>query len=267
VEYLREKPGAPFRFIRAGDYAFPSSEGLAWGFWSLEGVQPNVPARFRDLFWSLQGMDKGRQTTSYSIHRVAPPLLMLNMRYFVQARDNPVTKLEGLKVGVYQDERIRIDELPEWWPRAWLVHSYAVEPDPDRMLELMKRFNYGRQALFESDPRLALSERGAGEPVPEFTLYEPDRLRLKVRAAGDAVLVLSELHYPGWKATVDGRPVEILRANYAMRAVSVPAGEHEVEFLYRPASFRNGLAVSGIGLIACIALVGAGLRRRRGHAG
>ncbi len=268
VQYLSEKPGAPFRFIRAGCYDFPPCEGMDHDLWCLEGVQPNVPARFRDLFWTIQEMEKGRQNTAYAVRTVVPPLLMLNVRYFVQYKNNPVTRqIEGLKVGVYQDERIRIDELPVWFPRAWLVHSYAVVPDPDEVLKRMLSFSYARQALFESDPHLALSQPPVREPAPEFTAYEADRLALKVRAGSDAILLLSELHFPGWEATVDGRPVEILRANYAMRAIALPAGEHEVEFRYRPASFRNGLIASGIGLILCLALTGFGLWRRRGARG
>jgi uncharacterized membrane protein YfhO len=64
--------------------------------------------------------------------------------------------------------------------------------------------------------------------------------------------VLAENHYPGWRAYLDGRQVEVLRVNYAQRGVPVPAGEHEVSFRYRPASVVAGLAVS---LLAAAALL------------
>lgn len=62
-------------------------------------------------------------------------------------------------------------------------------------------------------------------------------------------LVLLDSFYPGWRAYVDGREVEILQANYAFRAVEVQAGKHEVEFRYRPWTFYFGLVVSCLALI------------------
>ena len=67
---------------------------------------------------------------------------------------------------------------------------------------------------------------------------------------------------------MDGRPAEILRANYVMRALAIPKGAHEVRFLYRPASFRSGMAASAVGCLAVALLMSWRLwtRRRRGDA-
>ena len=77
---------------------------------------------------------------------------------------------------------------------------------------------------------------------------EPTRVRLLVRAAAPGPLVLSDTHYPGWRATVDGTPAPIHRANLLFRAVCVPAGEHVVEFTFRPWGFGLGLALTGVSL-------------------
>jgi len=74
-------------------------------------------------------------------------------------------------------------------------------------------------------------------------------------------LVLTDTFYPGWQATVDGEPAEILPADHAFRAVSLEAGEHTIRFEYRPLSFRVGAWVSlGAGLLLAAALIGG--RRR-----
>jgi hypothetical protein len=57
-------------------------------------------------------------------------------------------------------------------------------------------------------------------------------------------LVLLDSYYPGWRAYVDGREVEIRRANFAFRAVPVPAGRHQIEFVYKPRSFYVGLTIT-----------------------
>jgi uncharacterized membrane protein YfhO len=75
-------------------------------------------------------------------------------------------------------------------------------------------------------------------------LYESRRVRIEADADAPALLVLNDANYPGWRAWVDGRPAPILAADHLFRGVSVPTGRHVVEFVYRPASFLWGLAVS-----------------------
>jgi hypothetical protein len=90
--------------------------------------------------------------------------------------------------------------------------------------------------------------------------YENRRVLCAVEAKTNGHLVLLDSYYPGWKAYLDGKPVEVFRANYAFRAVAVPAGKHYVEFQYQPLSFYLGCIVSCTTLLAAGCLV-FGLRR------
>jgi hypothetical protein len=270
VSFLAERT-QPFRYWRGGCGLLPACEGMTHRFACFEGVQPNVPARFRDAFWKLQGDAMYREAmerkyTSYFIYNPQPALLMFNLRYVVAYPSCPRMQIEGLRT-VHEDPQIRIEELPDSWPRAWLVHRYAVRKQAE-VLALLPRFNYTKMALFEEDPRCAVGEPQAStaEPAPAVERYEPSRVDIRLQAAAPALLVLSDLFYPGWEAILDGRPAEILRANYVMRAVAIPAGAHEVQFLYRPASFRAGIAASAAGCLAVVLLISShlGMRRRRG---
>ncbi|RMF28730.1 MAG: hypothetical protein D6759_15230, partial [Chloroflexi bacterium] len=93
---------------------------------------------------------------------------------------------------------------------------------------------------------------------------EPDLVTIQAVLTAPAYLVLMDTFYPGWQATVDGRPVPILRANYAFRALALEAGEHQVVFRYTPASFRWGLRISGLALLVLLLLVLPLPRRRAG---
>jgi uncharacterized membrane protein YfhO len=67
---------------------------------------------------------------------------------------------------------------------------------------------------------------------------------VKTVSAAPAILVLSENHYPGWRAYVDGQSIDVMRVDYNLRGVAVPAGSHLVKFVYQPKSVLVGLAIS-----------------------
>jgi uncharacterized membrane protein YfhO len=72
----------------------------------------------------------------------------------------------------------------------------------------------------------------------------PDRRRLTATTDAAGLLVLSEIAYPAWKATVDGQGTAMLTANHVLRAIPIPAGTHTIELRYESATLRAGLAVS-----------------------
>jgi hypothetical protein len=214
------------------------------------------------VFWQLQGEDPAKQVTEYALTTLTAPMGMLNLNYLVCHASHPMTPMPGLRT-VYKDERVRVDALPDPWPRAWLAHDYAVVREPAEMLKALDRLDYRNSVLLEAEPGCRVGAATVKEAVPEIASCEPDRVVLKVEAASDALLVLSDLYYPGWRADVDGKPADILRANYLMRAVAVPAGRHTVSFVYEPASFRAGMAASLAGGLAVALMVLLHVRSRR----
>jgi hypothetical protein len=112
--------------------------------------------------------------------------------------------------------------------------------------ETGREFDPRRTALLEVAP--AELPKLSGELSPEsearVTLYEANRLVVETRASQPAVLVLSEINYPGWEATVDGAAARIHATNYLLRGVVVPAGAHRVEMSYRAPAARNGAIIS-----------------------
>lgn len=102
------------------------------------------------------------------------------------------------------------------------------------------------------------------------TSYSPDRITYKVSSkATDNLVVFSEIYYPdGWRATIDGQETEILRADYVLRALRVPAGEHEIVFEFAPRSVRTTEVIAYIGTaLLCgsfvVLLVLYAIRRRK----
>ena len=123
-------------------------------------------------------------------------------------------------------------------------------PDPTRIVYDPRRYVW----LEDADrPGLAAYLPG-GYPSPAETVrvvrHEPDRVELDAVLERPGIVVLADIHYPGWTLTIDGQPAPIYRANRMMRGAAVAAGRHTLVYTFRPASFRVGLVVSGLGLAA-----------------
>jgi hypothetical protein len=117
--------------------------------------------------------------------------------------------------------------IPDAWPRAVLAEC---PPDPDQKC---RRLQSG---------------------TVEIVLDQPNRIRLTLHTSQATTLLLLDTYYPGWEATVDGKPVEIRRVHRAFRGVEVQAGDHTVEWTYFPRTFVTGAALSVISLILVIAV-------------
>jgi hypothetical protein len=148
-----------------------------------------------------------------------------------------------------QTKYVQIYENTRALPRAWLASDARVLDEPS-MLEVIRTGKFQDGTNWEPE-RTALTDSAIGEKQPGelnggaiITKYEPNRIELETKANQPAILVLSENHYPGWRAYIDGRFADTLRVDYNLRGVALPAGEHKVEFVYRPKSFFIGLALS-----------------------
>jgi hypothetical protein len=137
-------------------------------------------------------------------------------------------------------------------PRAYLVPQ-VVTTGPDASgLEAMQAqgFDPRTTAVVASAApvRLPAGPLNGAAQVAEYT---PDRVVVQTRADREALLVLADNFYAGWKAEIDGRPAAILRANHTFRGVVVPAGSHRVTFTFHPADLYTGFYV----YLACLALL------------
>ncbi len=137
-------------------------------------------------------------------------------------------------------------------PRAWLASDVRALEE-EEALKIIRTGLLPDGSKWEPE-RTVLVEPGAGTKVympvaprggsAEVTRYELNRVDVRTKADDAALLILGENHYTGWRAYLDGRPAGVLRVNYNLRGVYVPAGEHAVSFVYRPKSLMVGAVVS-----------------------
>lgn len=150
---------------------------------------------------------------------------------------------------------------PDATPRARVVSKVLRADDQTARGALAQNAEGLRNtALVEPEAELPEWWRPSARPSQpievsstRFERDDADVIALVTDTRADGMLILSDSYYPGWRASLDGEPATIHRANYAFRGVAVPAGRHRVEMRYEPASFRVGLFVS---LVALALLVG-----------
>lgn len=105
----------------------------------------------------------------------------------------------------------------------------------------------------------------AGGSTSRIMDHGPNKVIVEVHAPSDGFLFLSDLYYNGWKAFVDGENEKVYKADYVFRAVRLTEGQHTVEFVFDPPSFKLGLCTSAVALMTLFASLGA-LRLVRKHA-
>ncbi|MBE7473505.1 MAG: hypothetical protein DPW09_10980 [Anaerolineae bacterium] len=155
-------------------------------------------------------------------------------------------------------------------PRAFIVHQAEVVGSDDEAIAVMQSPAFDPAAMLvrlrQGDEPVGPVSVGQPSANDQATIvkYEPERVEIVASLDSPGWLVLSDAYYPGWQATVDGQPVEILPVNIMFRSVTVPEGEHTVVFEFRPRSVWLGAWVSGGALIILsIGLILVGIRGYR----
>jgi hypothetical protein len=251
-----------FDTFRAPDLAYwrPLRESLLPDLNAVDGIpalnnnEPLVIGRWQDLMTGLAAADWPARRRL---------LAMAGVGYLLAENAPP-----GASPVAGVPHLYRLPDIPGspgGLPRAWIVTQTRTVTTPGAALSeaMTPAFDPATQVLLEAFPPPAppASSSGDGSRPRVTSLREGwNRRTIDLVVAQPGYLVLAYTYYPGWSAAVDGRPAEILRANYALLAVPVEAGQHRVELTYRPLSFIIGAVVSGL---AVLAMVGLALKGRR----
>lgn len=139
---------------------------------------------------------------------------------------------------------------------AWFVNKVTFVKDNAQEMQAISSFDPRKEAFVHEEFKNQLNTARLGQAANaeiKLVSYHPDTLTYESTSPNDAFAVFSEMYYnKGWKAYIDGNEVPIVRADYALRALQVPGGNHRIEFIFSPASIRISNLVS---LIASIVLV------------
>lgn len=177
--------------------------------------------------------------------------------YFIPFTIEPVEKIYPVK---FNFNNIFVNENSAAFPRAFLVHKVIEVPVNQSQDFLFENpdFDLRNEVILESSLSNnwndAFSNINSNIDSVDIVNFEENKIKIQTNSNYDGILVLTDVFYPGWIATIDDVPTEIFKANGLVRSVFVPAGEHLIEFEYVPYSFTFGLIISFITSIAFLAI-------------
>jgi Bacterial membrane protein YfhO len=156
-------------------------------------------------------------------------------------------------------------------PYSWLTPVAVKAPDDQVLATVVNpRFDVTRSALFDTSAKVrsSVGVQALPAPVPVTTSvshYEPGKVRINLSAPAPdgASLVVSENYYPGWKATVDGKPAPIGRADFTFIGVDLPAGARSVQLDFTSPSYERGKVITWIAILFGFLLLATGVWRDR----
>jgi hypothetical protein len=274
IRYLQSR--RPARFVGALPAAFspvalPPDVGMRYRLYDARGYDYPVERRY-DTLWRrdvVTGRPPQPKITFAQITpRSLPILSLFGVADVIQQAGEPLLSGPGLRVA-YDGPDARVYANDRALPRAFLVGGQRPVSDETAALRAIERPGFDARRLVVTErplPGLSSGGSGAGARPPgsaRLKTYRPEHVVLEARADRPAELVLSDVSFPGWEVTVDGRPARLDRVDYLFRGVTLTAGLHRVEMRYRPASWRAGWILSAVALAALAVLALLGLRGRR----
>lgn len=213
----------------------------------MQYVSRGVPVMFTSN--AVQQMRWQQILDSFNVS--GPVTDMLNVKYLIIANheyQNQKSQMSGKFAPVFTtpDGSTVVLENRTVLPKAWIVPATALVTDPAQRLAILQDqgFPPSTVALVEFQPPLAMANPGGVvPPLPQnvtVPVYEGEHIVVEATTPRNALLVLGEKYYKGWKATVDGKSAEIVPVDHILRGVYLSPGNHKVEFVFDPLPFKIG---------------------------
>ena len=193
----------------------------------------------------------GGDMTKVNGDSLFPVLNMLNAKYFI--------------VPLQANQTVAI-ENPYVYGNAWFVDKVTYAKNANEELDALGKLNLRHEAVADArfQSQLGESKNQDSTSIVKLTAYEPNQLTYDVRSATGGIVVFSEIFYPEWTATVDGKPVEIGRVDYVLRALNVDKGHHKVVLTFDPKSVKQTETVAYLsyGVLLLVVLFAVYFKRK-----
>lgn len=257
----------PVRGVSGGDDEAPPNLSRLWKIPSASGFGPLLNTRYLEVLGITEG---GFLPVPWTFTSEFRGFDILAIKYLTVPFGD--TRLDAFKIDgqpifkkIAESGRAEVYENTRSMPRVWLVGETLVMPDAE-VVRTIRRGELQSGDVYDPAKVALISDAGMkaeGFVTPPKALkvqnfsgsakiisVENSAVSVESDSSSDSFLVLSDLYYPGWKVTVDGKPQEVVRTNYVLRGVSLSQGRHSIAFRYEPMYLYIGCAISLLGLLA-----------------
>jgi Bacterial membrane protein YfhO len=279
IRYLQSR--RPNRFVGVStvqlSQPLPADLAMTFGLYDARGYDFPVERRFDALWRRAVAPGVGDFTQPEEFASATPAALRaLDLLSVSDLLEGPLQAIKfpvrgpGIAVA-YKGRDGVVYSNARALPRVFVVDRQRVVASDSAALDAVLAPGFdGRSTAVTETPIAGLggsgksggAGAGAGASA-RLADYGAQRVVIDASASRRSLVVLTDDYYPGWSATVDGRPATVRRVDYLLRGVVVGPGRHTIVYTYDPSSFTLGLAVSGLSALSVIALAGVQLRRRR----
>ena len=204
-----------------------------------EHIAPEMQALYKKV--ATAGGDMTQVNDS-----VFPVINMLNTRWFIlPGADGQTFPLQN----------------PYAFGNAWFVSDIQEAANANEEIDALHHIDPRHTAVVDSRFTAIVGQAQAVDSTCTAVMktYDANRLTYEVNSPKGGVVVFSEIYYPGWQAFIDGREVEVGRADYILRALQVPAGKHEVVMTFDPVSLHTTETIAYIALALLLVGILAGI--------
>ncbi|MFN8458347.1 MAG: YfhO family protein [Anaerolineae bacterium] len=205
--------------------------------YNLQDLTGNTPLQLASVDIFLQQMPAWRAWQ------------LLNVQYVVDQRNIADA---GLTL-VYEEGEKKVFRMGDPFDRAWFVGQTEVIPDQSQALARLAADDFDlRRSAVVSQPIPSPLEADTSTAALEIMAWGPNSLTIHTQTAGQHLLVLSQIYYPGWQAALDGQPVEVWQVNTILQGILIPPGGHTLELKFSPPAFWLGVVISLSAAILCL---------------
>lgn len=253
TKFLQQNLGFS-RFLPLHQEIFGTNHQTVYGLESIEGFSAYYNDEY-GTFVSLGqeyapiGSFKPRfERTVYGRNYQANIFNLLSVKYFLsfQSLDSADYPL------VFEEGRVKVYENKKVLPRIFLTCGWEKESNPQEIIKKISLLpNAGEKVFVQRGLNVSCKSHEAFGQA-QIIHYSAGEMVIDVEVPSSRILVLSDIFFPGWKVLIDDKKEQMLKVNYVLRGVVVPAGRHKVKFIYDPQSFRIGAVVSVMSLILLV---------------
>lgn len=165
-----------------------------------------------------------------------------------------VLNMLNTKYIMFGKQANQVIENPYANGNGWFVRQLNFVKNADAEMAALGKLDTKHVAVADEKFRSTLEGTALDSGSVSLQQYAPNDLKYTVESAKGGLVVFSEIYYPGWTVTIDGKPAELGRVNYVLRALKVPAGKHEVQMTFRPASITTTNTIAYVALLLVVAL-------------